>query len=53
MEASPEGTEREGGEDLPTADELNRRADALIEKVDRHLARRRPPPDASVVPRTA
>ena len=30
-------------DDLPLADELNKRADALIERIDKHLARRGPP----------
>jgi len=39
---------------LPSTDELNRRAEALIEQIDKHLARRRPrPPDTPELTGTA
>ncbi|QPP07627.1 hypothetical protein G4Z16_15875 [Streptomyces bathyalis] len=37
-------------DDLPPADELNRRAEALMARIDKHLERRGPPSaDTSVV----
>jgi hypothetical protein len=37
-------------DDLPHADELNRRAEALMARIDKHLERRsRPPSDTSAV----
>ena len=38
-------------DDLPLADELNTRAEALIARIDKHLARRGPPEYPEEIPR--
>lgn len=44
MEATPaEESEHLRYDDLPPADELNKRAEALLAQINRHLERRRPP----------